>query len=112
MEPPSRVSAWRLGLPTKIHYTDNEFNCGGFSRQGGSPPHFPPFFLSLGLAIRKKVSMFLSQSEVYLGFTNVKNKSTDNPRTYIFGIALFVNLASKPQTNAVETERGQMRGVR
>ena len=75
-------------------------------------PHLSPFFLSLGLAIRKKVSMFLSQSEVYLGFTNVKNKSTDNPRTYIFGIALFVNLASKPQTNAVETERGQMRGVR
>ena len=30
MEPPSRVSAWRLGLGTPTHYTDHQTNCGGF----------------------------------------------------------------------------------
>ena len=29
MEPPSRVSAWRLGLATPTHYNDHQTNCGG-----------------------------------------------------------------------------------
>lgn len=33
MEPPSRTSAWRMGLPTPTHYTDHQTNCGGFPRQ-------------------------------------------------------------------------------
>ena len=29
LEPPSRASAWRLGLDTPINYNDNQLFCGG-----------------------------------------------------------------------------------
>lgn len=33
IDPPARNAAWRFGHGTPQHYTDNELNCGGFSRQ-------------------------------------------------------------------------------
>ena len=32
INPASRNAAWRFGFDTLKHYTDNELNCGGFSR--------------------------------------------------------------------------------
>lgn len=33
IDPASRNAAWRYGFDNPVHFTDNELNCGGFSRQ-------------------------------------------------------------------------------
>merc|ERR1719347_1301959 len=33
LKPPARATAWRVGFPTPVDYTDNGLNCGGFGTQ-------------------------------------------------------------------------------